>query len=70
MPLNYDPNEKVQDAIKRRRANIRNARLPQGSPSWDELMDKTWGEIVEGAKKRIPGYQVVKKLLIDSRFGK
>jgi hypothetical protein len=57
MPPNYDPNEKVRDAIKRKRANIKSARLPPGSQGWDELMDKTLGEIVEGQKSE---YLVIK----------
>jgi hypothetical protein len=50
--------------------SIKNAPLPKGSPSWDDIMNLTWEEIDQRAKNRDRGFPVFKKLLLDKRFDK
>jgi hypothetical protein len=52
----------VKDILKSRKGSIKDAELPEGSPSWVD--------IVKGAQKNLPGYKTIKKLLTDSRFKK
>jgi hypothetical protein len=60
----------VRDILKGKKGSIKNARLPPGSPSWNEIEGETQKEIDQGAKENLPGYKVIKKLLSDKRFDK
>jgi hypothetical protein len=62
--------QKVADILKRKKASIKQARLPQGSPAWDAFMEMTWEQIEAGARANRPGFKVVRKLLTDKRFDK
>jgi hypothetical protein len=62
--------QKVADIFKRKKASIKQARLPQGSPAWDAFMEMTWEQIEAGARANTPGFKVVRKLLTDKRFDK
>jgi hypothetical protein len=62
--------QKVADILKRKKASIKQARLPQGSPAWDAFMEMTWEQIEAGARAHRPGFKVVRKLLTDKRFDK
>ncbi len=62
--------DKVKDILKNRRGSVKDAPLPEGSPSWNEVLDKMWDEIVKAAEARKPGYKTIKKLLTDGRFKK
>lgn len=53
-----------------KKASVRAAPLPAGSPSWDDLLGEQWEEIVARAKRRVPGYKTIKKLLSDSEYDK
>jgi len=53
--------QKVADILKRTKASIRQARLPQGSPDWDTFMQMTWEQIEAGARAHIPGRKVVRE---------
>jgi hypothetical protein len=64
------PGEQVADILKRKKASIRQAPLPQGSPDWDTFIQMTWEQIEAGAHANRPGYKVVRKLLADKRFDK
>jgi hypothetical protein len=66
----YFGGQKVADILKRKKASIKQARLPQGSPDWDSFMEMTWEEIEVGARANRPGFKVVRKLLTDKRFDK
>jgi hypothetical protein len=57
---------KVSDILKRKKASIKQARLPRGSPDWDTFMQMTWEQIEEGARTNRPGFKVVRKLLMDT----
>jgi hypothetical protein len=60
----------VSDILREKKASIKLARLPKGSPDWDEFSQMTWEEIEEGARTNQPGFKVVRKLLTDKRFDK
>jgi hypothetical protein len=63
-------NETGSDILKRRKASIKNAPLPPGSPTWDQIEQEKWRGIVRKAKKKVPGYKTIRKLLTDKRFDK
>ena len=60
----------VREILKRKRGAIRHAPLEPGSPSWDDILDFTWGEVVERAEADVPGFRTIKKLLGEGRFNK
>jgi hypothetical protein len=60
----------VSDILREKKASIKLARLPKGSPNWDEFGQMTWEEIEDGARGNKPGFKVVRKLLTDKRFDK
>ena len=62
--------ETVADILKRKKASVKQAPLPSGSPDWDAFMQMTWEHIEEGARTNRPGFKVVPKLLTDKRFDK
>jgi hypothetical protein len=62
--------QKVADILKRKKASIKQARLPQGSSAWDTFMEMAWEQIEAGARANRPGFKVVRKLLTDKRFDK
>lgn len=59
---------RVSEILRIKKASIRVAPLPPGLPSWAEFEGMTWEEIEEGARKNLPGYKIVRKLLTDQRF--
>jgi RHS repeat-associated protein len=61
---------KVGDLLKKRKGSIKNAPLPKGSPSWQQISGMTLDEIEEAAKKNGKGYKTILKLLKDGRFKK
>ena len=65
-----DPEAKVRDILKGKRGSIKNAALPQGSPTWVDVQDLTWEEVEDGASQGKTGFRTIKKLLSDSRFDK
>ena len=67
MPTN---DERVRDILKRKRGGIRQAPLEPGSPSWDEILELTWEQIVARADADEPGYRTIKKLLSGGRFNR
>lgn len=60
----------VREILKEKRAGIRQAPLEPGSPSWDDILDMPWKEVVERAEADEPGYRTIKKLLSGGRFDK
>ena len=60
----------VADILKLKKANIKNAPLEKGSPSWDDIMHLTWEEVQDLAKKAEPGFRTIHKLLTRKRFDK
>jgi len=60
----------VADVLKGKKGSIKQAPLPPGSPSWDDILDRTMADIEKGAKENRPGYKEIRKLLQDKRFDK
>lgn len=60
----------VAEILEEKKASVKNAPLPPGSPSWDDILSLTWEEIVKRARKREPGFSTFRKLLTDKRFSK
>jgi hypothetical protein len=60
----------VAEILKDKRASIKEPGLEEGSPSWDDILDLTWEEVVQRAKKREPGFKTFKKLLSHGEYDK
>lgn len=60
----------VTDILKEKKASIKNAALDPGSPSWDDIKDLLWEELVQRAKRRDRGYKTIKKLLTAKEYNK
>jgi len=60
----------VGEILRGKKGTIKDAGLPTGSPSWDDILDVDWDEIVRRAKGRLPGYRTIKKLLSDGDYDK
>jgi hypothetical protein len=60
----------VREILRVKKGSIKDTRLTPGSPSWDELMDVPWEEIVRRAKARVRGYTTIKKLLNNKEYDK
>ena len=60
----------VQEILAGKKASIRDAGLNPGSPSWDDILDLAWEEVVERAKRRRLGYKTIKKLLGTKEYDK
>lgn len=60
----------VREILRDKQGRIKRARLDPGSPSWDDIMDLPWEEILARAKQRQKGSKTIKKLLSDSEYDK
>jgi hypothetical protein len=60
----------VREILTGKKASIRQAPLDAGSPSWDDILDLTWEELVRRAKANWPGYKTLKKLLGKGEYDK
>jgi hypothetical protein len=67
-----DPNagKTVTEILKGKKGSIKQAPLEPGSPSWDQIGQMKWEDIVAGARARKPGYDTIRKLLTDGRFNR
>ena len=63
-----DTGKTVREILKGKKGSIKQAALDPGSPSWDDIMDMPWEEIVDRAQQRQLGYKTFKKLLGETRF--
>jgi hypothetical protein len=61
-------NTRVTEILKTRKSQIKRAPLPLGSPSWDEIAELTWGDIVEGARQNRSGFRTIRKLPTDKEY--
>jgi hypothetical protein len=61
---------RVIEILRGKKASIRAAPLPAGSPSWSQFEPMYWEEIESGAKQNLPGFRTIRKLLTDQRFDK
>lgn len=62
--------QKVSEILRQKKGSIKQAPLPEGSPSWEEFSEMTWEQIEDGAAEDKPGFKLVRKLLSDKRFDK
>jgi len=60
----------VKDVLKEKKGSIKNAPLPEGSPSWDEILNMPLDEVAKRAQRNEVGFKQFKKLLNDKRFNK
>jgi hypothetical protein len=60
----------VAEILAGKKGSVRDARLPPGSPSWDDILDLAWEDVVQRAKRRIRGYKTIKKLLGNREYDK
>jgi hypothetical protein len=60
----------VSEILNGKKASNRDVALPPGSLSWDDVLDLTWEEITERAKRRVPGYKTIRKLLGAREYDK
>lgn len=68
--MNNLPAETVLQILRRKVASIKQAPLPSGSPSWDDIMYMTWAELVESKDRGETGFKTFHKLLTNKRFDK
>jgi hypothetical protein len=64
------PDPTVAEVLERRKASIKDAPLPPGSPSWDQIRNLRMSEIDRRARRNVRGYRTIRKLLSDRRFAK
>ena len=57
-----------REILRTKKASVRSASLPAGSPSWSEIEDMMWEEIEAGATDNRLGFKTIRKLLSDRRF--
>jgi hypothetical protein len=60
----------VAGVLERKKASIKDAPLPTGSPSWEDIRDERMSEIDRRARRNVSGYKTIRKLLSDKRFDK
>lgn len=58
----------LSEVLRLKKASVRNAPLPPGTPPWRELESLTWEQLDEGARQNRAGFKMVRKLLSDQRF--
>ncbi len=60
----------VAEILRGKRGTIKDAPLPKGSPSWDDILHLTWEEVEERATRRERGFGTFRELLTNKRFDK
>lgn len=60
----------MADILNLKKGSIKQAQLPEGSPSWDEINQMTWEQIEFSANANLRGFKAIRKLLSDRRFDK
>jgi hypothetical protein len=60
----------VAEILRTKKASIKDAALDPGSPSWDDILQLTWEDLTDRAKRREPGYKTIKKLLGSREYDK
>ncbi|MEA5536940.1 hypothetical protein [Crocosphaera sp. XPORK-15E] len=58
------------DILNQKKGSIKQAQLPEGSPSWDEINQMTGKEVESSANANLKGFKAMRKLLSDRRFDK
>ena len=60
----------VAEILLGKLGRIKNAPLDPGSPSWDDIVNLTWEEVLARARKRDAGFQTIRKVLTDGKYNK
>lgn len=60
----------VAEILRWKKASIKQAALDPGSPSWDDILELTFEELTEKAKRNEPGCKTLKKLLGKREYDK
>jgi RHS repeat-associated protein len=60
----------VDEVLKGRKASIRRAPLPKGSPSWEDIGKMSVYEVQQRARRGEIGFKTIWKLINDLRFSK
>jgi hypothetical protein len=68
--MSHNAGKTVRAILAGKKASIRDAPLEAGSPAWDDILDLTWEDVVERARRREKGFRTIRKLLSDNRFNK
>ena len=58
----------VSQILATKKSSVQKAPLTLGSPSWSSIMQLTWEELDEAARKNQAGFKTIRKLSTDSRF--
>jgi hypothetical protein len=58
----------VKEILRTKKASVRSAPLPEGSPAWHEVEELPWEEVDLAAQEGRPGFKTIRKLLTDGRF--
>jgi hypothetical protein len=69
MPANQ-LHESVAQILRRKLGSIKQAPLPSGSPSWDDIQQLTWAEVLAAKDRGEVGFKTFCKLLTNKRFDK
>jgi len=68
MPSNQG--KTVAEILTGKKASIKGTALDPGSPSWDDIMELTWEQVRARAKRNVPGFKTIKKLLGSREYDK
>jgi hypothetical protein len=49
----------VAQILKEKKASIRTAPLEAGAPSWDDIQDMTWEDVVARARRGDKGFRTI-----------
>jgi hypothetical protein len=60
----------VAEILRSKKASVKKAPLPEGSPSWESILEFTWEEVQKKAKRRVRGFKTIRKLLSDPEYNK
>ena len=60
----------VAEILAGKKGSVKNASLGPGSPSWDEILDLSWEDVIDRAECRLPGYKTIKELLSSKEYDK
>ncbi len=58
----------VKEILQWKKASIRQAPLPEGSPDWKTVEQMTWEQVDRAARENQIGFKTIRKLLTDGRF--
>jgi len=68
MPPHKYSGKRVDEILRLKKASVRNAPLPPGSPSWTVVESMLWEDVDDAAKADGTGFKTIRKLLTDSQF--